>query len=100
MVKRTQFEDLRILLHAKRISGRADVDKAVTAIPEQLRGSEAAEQVSVFVINSGKKGSNLEKSNGNVEDSNEEHEAPTKKSKLAGKRTRSRNIYVTLTLHY
>jgi hypothetical protein len=73
-------------------SGRADVDKAVSTIPEQLRGAagievaeKVAEQVSVGV-DSGKKDNLSEKSMDEGDDTNEEEEIPTKKSKIEGEK--------------
>lgn len=71
------------------VLGRADVDKAVNTIPDQLRSSigvpEKVEQVSGFSLDSGKKGSNFEKTNTEPEDMVEDDdEVPAKKSKVDG----------------
>lgn len=69
-------------------SGRADVDKAVNTIPEQLKGSELAEKnaekVSGIAIDSGKKDNYSEKSMDEGDDE-EDDKVPAKKSKLEGK---------------
>lgn len=74
-------------------SGRADVDKAVSTIPEQLRilgvTDIVSEQVSALVVDSGKKDDNSEK---NMEDADvnnaSEEEVPAKKAKIEGKKSR------------
>lgn len=80
-------------LHFKtstKIKGRPDVDKAVATIPEQLKGSEAAEkaveklQVSGLAVESGKKDNVSEKSMDEGDDTNEDEELPLKKVKLEG----------------
>lgn len=70
-------------------SGRADVDKAVNTIPEQLKGSELAEKnaekVSGIAIDSGKKDNYSEKSMDEGDDE-EDDKVPAKKSKLEGRK--------------
>lgn len=63
------------------------MDKAISSIPEQLRGVEKperafAEQVSGFVVDSGKKDSNSEKSI--VDNDCVDVMPPSKKTKIEG----------------
>jgi hypothetical protein len=79
---------IKLELNKNKCSGRADVDKALTTVPEQLR-AEVAEKVAEVsvnaVIESGKRDNTSEKSMDEGDDTNEEEEIPTKKSKIEGK---------------
>jgi hypothetical protein len=77
----------KISYRLKTSTGRPDVDKAVTTIPEQLKGCEiaekaSAEQVSAIAAESGKKDNTSEKSMDEGNDTNEDEEVPSKKTKL------------------